>query len=168
MCILHIVFCTVCKYRYCLYVNCFCTVWSTLSRISRISFWREHLSKVPDANKSKNLPAQVGYDNELQSGREPDEDDEHADELPWDGFWQPVCAEIIWLCKTDCFRVTIMEVKMLDVEVLGLCGYMCNHRCNHSASWNCSSFSLSLKSQSLDFLILFNFKLRFVMLLFTS
>ncbi len=32
--------------------------------------------------------AQVGYDDELQSGRDPDEDDEHADELPWDGFWQ--------------------------------------------------------------------------------
>ncbi len=24
----------------------------------------------------------------MQSGRDPDEDDEHADELPWDGFWQ--------------------------------------------------------------------------------
>ncbi len=31
---------------------------------------------------------QVGYDDELQSGRDLDEDDEHADELPWDGFWQ--------------------------------------------------------------------------------
>ncbi len=30
----------------------------------------------------------LGLDNELQSGRDPDEDDEHADELPWDGFWQ--------------------------------------------------------------------------------
>ncbi len=26
------------------------------------------------------------YDNEVQSGRDPDEDDD--DELPWDGFWQ--------------------------------------------------------------------------------
>ncbi len=25
---------------------------------------------------------------QLQSGRDPDEDDENADELPWDGFWQ--------------------------------------------------------------------------------
>ncbi len=25
---------------------------------------------------------------ELQSGRDPDEDHEHADEFPWDGFWQ--------------------------------------------------------------------------------
>ncbi len=31
---------------------------------------------------------QVDYDDELQSGRDPNEDDEHADELPWDGFWQ--------------------------------------------------------------------------------
>ncbi len=27
------------------------------------------------------LPTQVGYDNKLQSGRDTDEDDEHADEL---------------------------------------------------------------------------------------
>ncbi len=50
--------------------------------------WREHLSKVPGAIKCEHLPTQVGYDNELQSGRDPDEDDEHEDELPWDSFWQ--------------------------------------------------------------------------------
>ncbi len=43
---------------------------------------REHLSKVPDAIECEHLPTQVGYDDELQSGRDPDEDDEHADELP--------------------------------------------------------------------------------------
>ncbi len=53
--------------------------------------WREHLSKVPDAIECEHLSTQVSYDDELQSGRETrdlDEDDEHADELPWDGFWQ--------------------------------------------------------------------------------
>ncbi len=42
-----------------------------------------------------------------------------------------VCAEILWLCKpivAAAVRVaglrTILEVKMLDVEVLGWCGYM--------------------------------------------
>ncbi len=50
--------------------------------------WWEHLSKVSDAIECEHLPTQVGYDDELQSGREPDEDDKHADELPWDGFWQ--------------------------------------------------------------------------------
>ncbi len=50
--------------------------------------WREHLSKVPDAIECEHLPTQVGYKDELQSGRYPDEDDDHADELPWDGFWQ--------------------------------------------------------------------------------
>ncbi len=35
-----------------------------------------------------NVSIQLGYNDELQSGRDPDEDDEHADELPWDGFWQ--------------------------------------------------------------------------------
>ncbi len=43
---------------------------------------------MPDAIECEHLPTQVGYDDELQSGRDPDEDDEHADELPWDGFWQ--------------------------------------------------------------------------------
>ncbi len=47
--------------------------------------WREHLSKVPDTIECEHLPTQGGYDDELQSGRDPDE---HANELPWDGFWQ--------------------------------------------------------------------------------
>ncbi len=55
-----------------------------------IHTWREHLSKVPDAIKCEHLPTQVGYDYELQSGRDTNEDDGHADELPWDGFWQLV------------------------------------------------------------------------------
>ncbi len=50
--------------------------------------WREHLSKVLDGVEGEHLPTQVGCDDELQSGRDPDEDDEHADELSWDGFWQ--------------------------------------------------------------------------------
>ncbi len=80
--------------------------------------WREHLSKVPDAIECENLPTQVGYDNELQSGRDPDEDGEYADELPWDGFWLRVCEEICWLCKP-----MGAGLCMLDVEVLGWCGY---------------------------------------------
>ncbi len=43
---------------------------------------------MPDAIESEHFPTQVGHDDELQSGQDPDEDDEHADELPWDGFWQ--------------------------------------------------------------------------------
>ncbi len=35
---------------------------------------------MPDAIECEHLPTQVGYDDELQSGRDPDEDDEHADE----------------------------------------------------------------------------------------
>ncbi len=36
-----------------------------------------------------------------------------------------VCAEILWLCKPIVagWSQTILEVKMLDVEVLGWCGY---------------------------------------------
>ncbi len=68
------------------------------------------------------------YNDELQSGQDPDEDDEHADELPWDGFWQIVQKSFGY--QTDCcsscrggWSQTILEVKMLDVEVLGWCGY---------------------------------------------
>ena len=41
---------------------------------------------MPDAIECEHLPTQVSYDDELQSGRDPDEDDKHADELPRDGF----------------------------------------------------------------------------------
>ncbi len=60
--------------------------------------WRENLSKVPDAIECEHFPTQVGYDDELQSGRDPDEEDEHADELSLRQFLT-VCVEILWLCK---------------------------------------------------------------------
>ncbi len=43
---------------------------------------------MPDAIECEHLPTQVGYDYELQSGQDPDEDNEYANELPWDGLWQ--------------------------------------------------------------------------------
>ncbi len=43
---------------------------------TRIHPWREHLSKVPDAVECEHLPIQVSYDDELQSGRDPDEDEQ--------------------------------------------------------------------------------------------
>ncbi len=43
---------------------------------------------LPDAIECEHLPTQVSYDDELQSDRDPDEDDKYADELPWDGFWK--------------------------------------------------------------------------------
>ncbi len=42
----------------------------------------------PDTIECEHLTTQVCYDDKLQSGRDPDEDDEHTDELPWDSFWQ--------------------------------------------------------------------------------
>ena len=38
--------------------------------------WREHLS---NAIECEHLPTQAGYSNELRSGRDPNEDDKHAD-----------------------------------------------------------------------------------------
>ncbi len=85
----------------------------TLSAICPVQWihpWRKHLSKVPDAIECEHLHTQVGYDDELQSGRDPDEDDEPADELPWDGFWQFVqkffgyanrLLQQLWLVSDD-------------------------------------------------------------------
>jgi hypothetical protein len=39
-------------------------------------------SSVPVAIEGELFPTEVGYDAELQSGQEPGEDDEHADNLP--------------------------------------------------------------------------------------
>ncbi len=61
--------------------------------------WRDHLSKVPDAIECEHLPTQVGYDDELQSGWDPDEDDEHVCRWAFLRRFLTVCAEIIWLCK---------------------------------------------------------------------
>jgi hypothetical protein len=53
--------------------------------------WRAHFSSMPVAIEGEHfLPTEVGYDAKLQSGQDPGEDDEHTDELPWDGFWQLV------------------------------------------------------------------------------
>jgi hypothetical protein len=37
---------------------------------------------MPVAIEGEHLPTKVGYDAELQSGQDPGEDDEQADELP--------------------------------------------------------------------------------------
>ncbi len=66
------------------YMSAICTVqWKP-------GFIREEklLSEVLDAIKCEHLPTQVSFNEELQSGRDLDEDYEHAEELPWDGFWQ--------------------------------------------------------------------------------
>ncbi len=39
-----------------------------------IHLWREHLSKVLDTIECEHLPTEVSFDDELQSGRDPDED----------------------------------------------------------------------------------------------
>ncbi len=59
---------------------------------------------------------------------DPNEDDEHADKLPWDGFWQFVqkffgYANRLLQQLSGWLSQKILEVKMLDVEVLGWCGY---------------------------------------------
>jgi hypothetical protein len=43
---------------------------------------------MPVAVEGEHLPTEVCYDAKQQSDKDPGEDNEHADELPWDGFWQ--------------------------------------------------------------------------------
>ncbi len=59
----------------------------------------------------------------------PDEDDEHADELPWDGLWQFVqkffdyANRLLQQLSGGGWSQMVLEVKMLYMEVLGWCGY---------------------------------------------
>ncbi len=67
-----------------------------------------------------------------QSGWDPEEDDEHADEIPLrfpETVSDSLCRNYLIMqidCCSSCpggWSQTILEVKMLDVEVLGWCGY---------------------------------------------
>jgi hypothetical protein len=69
------------------------TIWHLLCTVETgIHPWKTHFSSVPVAIEGENLPTEVSHDTELQSGSGQDTgaDNEHADELPWDGFWQLV------------------------------------------------------------------------------
>ncbi len=72
--------------------------------------WREHLARVSDAIECEHLPTQVGYDDELQSGRDPDEVNEHADELPWDSL----CRNYL-VMQTDCCSSCRLMVEKLTL-----------------------------------------------------
>ncbi len=83
---------------------------------------------MPDAIECEHLPTQVGYDDELQSGRDPDEDDEQQMSFP-ETVSDSLCRNSL-VMQTDCcssclggWSQTMLEVKMLDVKVLGWCGY---------------------------------------------
>ncbi len=83
---------------------------------------------MPDAIECEHLSTQDGYDDELQSGRDPDEDDEQQMSFP-EMVSDSLCRNYL-VMQTDCcsscpggWSQTILEVKMLDQEVLGWCGY---------------------------------------------
>lgn len=88
------------------------------------NLWREHLSKVPDNIKCEHLPTQASDHNKVQSGQDPDEVTEHANDLPWDNsdqilcLFKPIVATAVWVAQI------ILEVKLQVVEVLGCCCYM--------------------------------------------
>ncbi len=83
---------------------------------------------MPDAIECEHLPTQVGYNDELQSGRDPDEDNEQQMSFS-ETVSDSLCRHPL-VMQTDCcsscpggWSQTILELKMLDVEVLGWCGY---------------------------------------------
>ncbi len=83
---------------------------------------------MPDAIESEHLPTQVGYDDGLQSGRDPDEDESMQMSFP-EMVSDSLCRNSL-VMQTDCCSIclggwsqTILEVKMMDVEFLGWCGY---------------------------------------------
>ncbi len=67
-----------------------------------------------DAIECEHLPTEVGYDDEMQSGRDPDEDDENADELSWNSLWQFV--QKLFGYENRLFSVT----RSCNPEVAGL------------------------------------------------
>ncbi len=82
---------------------------------------------MPDTIKCEHLPTQVSYDEELQSGRDPGEDDELQMSFP-ETVSDSLCRNSL-VMQTDCcsscpgdWSQMILEVKIL--EVLGWCGYM--------------------------------------------
>ncbi len=102
---------------------------SALYSENRDSSWREHLSKVPDDIRmwafahSRRLRRRTAVRSRPRWGRRA---------CRWASLrrFLTVCAEMFWLYKlivaASCpsgWSQTIVEVKMLDVEVLGWCDY---------------------------------------------
>jgi hypothetical protein len=71
---------------------------------------------MPVAIEGEHFPTEVGYDAKLQSGQDPGEDDEHADEL------SVVQTNNFISCPGGWFQ-TNPQMKKPYVEVLGWRGY---------------------------------------------
>ncbi len=84
---------------------------------------------MPDTIECECLPTQVGYVDELQSGQDPMRMTSMQMSFP-EMLSDSLCRNVL-VMQTDCCSSclggcsqTILEVKMLDVEVLGWCGCM--------------------------------------------
>ncbi len=82
-----------------------------------------------DPIECEHLPTQVGYDDKLQSGRDPMRTTSMQMSFP-ETVSDSLCRNSL-VMQTDCcsscpgrWSQTILEVKMLHVEVLGWWGYM--------------------------------------------
>lgn len=81
-----------------------------------------------DTIEYKHLPTQLVYDEELQSGQDPEWEHKHADKLLWD--FDSLCR-IYLVMQTNygssCpggWSQIISDMKVLNVEVMGWCIYM--------------------------------------------
>ena len=80
---------------------------------------------MPVPIEGEHLPIEVSYNAELQSGKDPGEDNEHADELPLDSLYKNYLV-VQTHSFTSCpggWSQTIPQVKNPDVEVLGWRSY---------------------------------------------
>ncbi len=107
----------------------------TLSTICPVQ-WKPGFIREENTSPKCQTPSNVSIfplksvnDDKLQSGRDPDEDDEQQMSFP-EMVSDSLCRNSL-VMQTDCcsscpggWSQTILEVKMLDVEVLGWCGYM--------------------------------------------
>lgn len=81
---------------------------------------------MPDAIDSEQLPAQVGYDDDLLSVQDPGEDDEHVEETVSDNLCRNFTVVQTKGC-TSCqggWSQMRLQVETLDVEVVSWCAYM--------------------------------------------
>ncbi len=85
--------------------------------------WREHLSKVPDTIKCEHLPIKSVMTTNCSQVETPMRTTSMQMSIP-ETVSDSLCRNSFCSSCTAGWSQMILEVKMLDVEVLGWCGYM--------------------------------------------
>ncbi len=100
-------------------------------------FFREENTS-PKCQTPSNLPTQVSYDDELHSGQDPNVDDKHADELPWDGFWQFAQKFFGYANRLlqQLFSTWTLLLRSHAVVIAAVCGFALSCWNTHGLPWN--------------------------------